>query len=56
MKNLPSPFDAPLIRQTRAKTRRAAARSKAPKSANPIMRDVLDSVLATCDHSLRATG
>ena len=53
MKNLASPFDAPLIRQTRAKARRAAARSSAPKSANPITRDVLKTVLATCDHSLR---
>ncbi|MFA8440332.1 tyrosine-type recombinase/integrase [Yoonia sp.] len=53
MKNLTSPFDAPLIRQTRAKARRAAARPNAPKSANPITRVVLEVVLATCDHSLR---
>ncbi len=53
MKNLSSPFDAPLLRQTRAKARRAAARPKAPKSANPITRAVLEAVLATCDHSLR---
>lgn len=53
MKNTPSPFEAPLIRQTRAKARRAAARSPAPKSGNPITREVLEAVLATCDHSLR---
>ncbi|MFG5379918.1 tyrosine-type recombinase/integrase [Yoonia sp. R2-816] len=53
MKNLASPFDAPLLRQTRAKARRAAAKPKAPKSANPITREVLEAVLATCDHSLR---
>ncbi|PJI84252.1 site-specific recombinase XerD [Yoonia maricola] len=53
MKNLASPFDAPLLRQTRAKARRAAARPKATKSANPITREVLEAVLGTCDHSLR---
>ena len=53
MKNLGSPFEAPLLRQTRAKARRAAAKPNAPKSANPITRDVLEAVLATCDHSLR---
>ncbi|MFA8443985.1 tyrosine-type recombinase/integrase [Yoonia sp.] len=53
MKNLASPFDAPLIRQTRGKARRAAAKPRAPKSANPITLDVLEAVLATCDHSLR---
>lgn len=53
MKNLASPFEAPLLRQTRAKARRAAAKPAAPKSANPITREVLEAVLATCDHSLR---
>ncbi|SFS22320.1 tyrosine-type recombinase/integrase [Yoonia litorea] len=53
MKNLGSPFDAPLIRQTRGKARRAAARRKAPKSANPITRDVLEQILDSCGHSLR---
>lgn len=53
MKNRASPFDAPLVRQARAKARRAAAKPKAPKSANPITREVLEAVLATCDHSLR---
>ena len=53
MKNVSSPFEAPLIRQARAKARRAAARPRAPKSANPITREVLEAMLATCDHSLR---
>ncbi len=53
MKNLASPFEAPLIRQARAKARRAAARPPAPKSANPITREVLEKLLGTCDHSLR---
>ena len=53
MKNLASPFEAPLIRQARAKARRAAARPAAPKSANPITREVLEAMLATCNQSLR---
>ncbi|MDO5647031.1 tyrosine-type recombinase/integrase [Paracoccus sp. (in: a-proteobacteria)] len=53
MKNLPSPFDAPLIRQARGRARRAAARPVAPKSDNPITRAVLEQMLATCDHSHR---
>ncbi|MFT6943657.1 MAG: hypothetical protein ACJAUW_000227 [Yoonia sp.] len=53
MKNLASPFEASSLRQTRAKARRAAAKPKAPKSANPFTRDVFEAVLATCDHSLR---
>ncbi len=48
MKNLASPFDAALVKQARAKARRAAARLPAPKSAHPITRDVLEQLLATC--------
>ncbi|WP_254436039.1 tyrosine-type recombinase/integrase [Ruegeria arenilitoris] len=48
MKNLPSPFDAPQVKQARAKARRAAARPPAPKSQHPITRDVLEQLLATC--------
>ncbi len=55
MRNLPSPFEAPLIRQARAKARRAAARPPAPKSANPITLEVLEKLLAACDPSLRGT-
>jgi len=52
MKNLECPFDAPLIKQARAKGRKAAAKAPAPKSAHPITRDVLQAMLATCDESL----
>jgi integrase len=55
MKNLPSPFDAPLLRQARAKARRAAARPKETKSAKPIVRDLLHKMLATCEPGLRGT-
>lgn len=53
MKNLPSPFESPLIRQARARARRAAARPRHPKSENPITREILEALLATCDHSHR---
>ncbi|MBU3032048.1 tyrosine-type recombinase/integrase [Paracoccus marinaquae] len=53
MKNLASPFEAPLIAQARGRARRAAARPRAPKSENPITREVLEAMLATCDHSHR---
>ncbi len=41
MKNLASPFDAPLLRQTRIKARAAAARAAVPKSGHPITRKIL---------------
>ena len=53
MKNLVSPFDAPLVKQARSKARRAAARAPAPKSAHPITRDILNKLLATCTGSNR---
>ncbi|MCL6286226.1 tyrosine-type recombinase/integrase, partial [Ruegeria sp. 2012CJ41-6] len=53
MKNLPSPFDAPQVKQARAKARRAAARPPAPKSQHPITRDVLEQLLTTCRGSRR---
>ncbi|SMO82674.1 tyrosine-type recombinase/integrase [Ruegeria faecimaris] len=53
MKNLASPFDAPQVKQARAKARRAAARPSAPKSQHPITRDVLEQLLATCRGSRR---
>lgn len=53
MRNLPSPFEAPLIRQARAKARRAAARPAVPKSAHPITREILEAMLATCGPSFR---
>ena len=53
MKNLASPFDAPLVVQTRARARRAAARPRLRKSEHPITREVLEPMLATCYHSHR---
>lgn len=53
MRDLPSPFEAPLLRQTRAKARTAAARPPAPKSQNPITRDILKQLLSACGPGLR---
>ncbi|SDE42195.1 tyrosine-type recombinase/integrase [Ruegeria marina] len=53
MKNLDSPFDAPLLKQARAKARRAAARPAKPKSRNPITRPILEQLLATCRGTIR---
>lgn len=46
MRNLASPFEAPLVRQARAKARKALARRAAPKSARPLTRDVVEAMLA----------
>lgn len=53
MRNLPSPFDAPLVKAARAKARRAVARPRQRKSENPITRDVLQAMLASCGPSRR---
>ncbi|MFN4128467.1 MAG: tyrosine-type recombinase/integrase [Paracoccaceae bacterium] len=53
MRNLPSPFSAPLVQQTRQKSRRANAGPRRPKSPKPITRDILERLLATCDASHR---
>ena len=53
MRNLDSPFEAPLLRQARAKGRQAAARTPAPKSPHPITRRVLQDMLDTCQGSVR---
>lgn len=53
MRNLAAPFDAPILRQARGKARRAMARPRAPKSACPVTRALLEQLLATCDRSLR---
>ena len=55
MKNLTSPFDAPLLRQSRAKGRVATARGVAPKSANPITKDILRQLLSAAGPGLRGT-
>jgi integrase len=53
MRNLASPFEAPLLQQARAKGRKAAARPKVSKSPRPIDRAMLETLLATCDDDLR---
>jgi site-specific recombinase XerC len=45
MRNLTTPFDAPLVRQARAKARKAMARPPAPKSAHPTTPEVLEKLL-----------
>lgn len=53
MRNLPSPFRAPLVQQARQKSRRANAKPPAPKSARPITRDLLETLLGSCDNTHR---
>lgn len=53
MRNLPSPFSAPLVQQARQKARRANARPRTPKSPRPVTRDILEALLATCDATRR---
>ena len=53
MRNLASPFQPPLVQQARAKARRANARPRARNRPKPVTRDVLETLLATCDASHR---
>ena len=53
MRNLSSPFEAPLVRQARQKARNAADRAPSPKSAHPITRDVLKQLMASSGPGLR---
>ena len=53
MRNLPSPFEAPLLRDARSKARRAMATPRRRKSANPVTRDVLETLLSACGGDLR---
>jgi integrase len=53
MRNLPSPFSAPLVQQARQKARRANARPRVPKSPKPVTRDILEALLATCESTRR---
>lgn len=53
LRDLTSPFDTPLLRQARQKARRAADRPPAPKSANPVTRDVLLQLTAAAGHGRR---
>lgn len=51
LRNLDSPFEAPLLRQARAKARRARGHRPARKSARPITLEILEAMLATCEPS-----
>jgi integrase len=53
VRNLPSPFSAPLVQQARRKARRANASPRVPKSPKPVTRDILDSSSAICDDTHR---
>ncbi|MEM8756042.1 MAG: tyrosine-type recombinase/integrase, partial [Pseudomonadota bacterium] len=57
LRGLPSPFDAPLVREARRKARRAATaergRVRRRLSAHPVTRDVLEAVLAPIERDLR---
>lgn len=53
MRDLPSPFEASLVRQARQKARKAAARPPAPKSQNPVTRDLLKAMLDATGPGLR---
>jgi len=53
MRNLPSPFETPMVAQARGKARRAAARPRVPKSPRPVTREILETLLSTCDLSFR---
>lgn len=53
MRNLASPFEAPLLRQARQKARKVADRAPALKSANPVTRDILHQLLASAGPGLR---
>lgn len=53
MRNLPSPFTAPIVAAARQKSRRANAAPPVPKSPRPVTRDVLEQLLASCDATMR---
>ena len=53
MRNLPSPFEAPILREARAKARRAADRAPAPKSAHPVTRDILHRLMEVAGPGMR---
>ncbi|MEO1495254.1 MAG: tyrosine-type recombinase/integrase [Pseudomonadota bacterium] len=53
MRNLESPFDAPLVRTARQKARSAVRHRPAKKSGHAITRDVLEAMIATCGYDLR---
>lgn len=53
MRNLDNPFEAPLVRATRQKARRAVHHRPSKKSSHAITRAVLEDLLGTCGFDLR---
>ena len=53
LKNLTSPFDAPLVREARRKARIALARPRRRHSAHPITADVLSELIAAMPDDMR---
>ncbi len=53
MRNLASPFDAPLLRQTRIRARKAAGHVPRPRSAHPITREILLEMMQAAGPGLR---
>lgn len=53
MRNFVSPFEAPILREARAKARRAADRAPAPKSAHPVTRDILHRLMEASGPGMR---
>lgn len=53
MRNHPSPFEAPILREARAKARRAADRAPAPKSAHPVTRNILHRLMEASGPGMR---
>lgn len=53
MRNLPSSFEAPILREARAKARRATDRAPAPKSAHPVTRDILHRLMEASGPGMR---
>ena len=53
MQNLASPFEAPLLRQARAKARKAQDRLPVPKSQNPVTREILLQLVRAAGPGLR---
>ena len=52
MRNLDSPFDAPLVRAARQKACRAVRHRPARKSKHAVTGDILNDLLGTCGHDL----
>jgi integrase len=51
-RDLPSPFESPIVRRARAAARRAAAHRPSPKAARPIDRALLDRLVVACPPTL----